>query len=111
MFLPAFYQWFPRPKYYKAYQKAKNRDSYFRKHESKIILHGGAKHMLEQYGVSLKSLNLEKLEREISKLESRKKELSADYKTLAKSEKDVRKQVEKLKGYLDVEIEKNVKGS
>ena len=74
MFLPAFYQWFPRP-YYKAYQKAKNRDSYFRKHESEIILHGGAKHMLEQYGVSLKSLNLEK-----------------------------------LKGYLDVEIEKNVKG-
>ena len=94
--------------YYSAYRKAKNRDSYFRKHESEIILHGGAKHMLEQYGVSLKSLNLEKLEREISKLESRKKELSADYKTLAKSEKDVRKQVEKLNGYLDVERKKDV---
>ena len=64
--------------------------------------------MLEQYGVSLKSLNLEKLEREISELESRKKELSSDYKTLAKSEKDVRKQVEKLNGYLDVERKKDV---
>ena len=45
--------------YYNSYRKAKNRDSYFHKHESEIILHGGAKHMLEQYGVSLKSLNLE----------------------------------------------------
>ena len=94
--------------YYNAYRKAKSRDSYFRKHESEIILHGGAKHMLEQYEVSLKSLNLEKLEREISELESRKKELSSDYKTLAKSEKDVRKQVEKLNGYLDVERKKDV---
>ena len=65
--------------------------------------------MLEQYGVSLKSLNLEKLEREISKLESRKKELSADYKTLAKSEKDVRKQVEKLNGYLAEDKDKDVR--
>lgn len=62
--------------------------------------------MLEQHGVSLKSLNPEKPERKISELESWKKELSSDYKTLAKSEKDVRKQVEKLKGYLDVESEK-----
>jgi len=95
--------------YYNAYQKAKNQDSYFRKHESEIILHGGAKHMLEQYGGSLKSLNPEKLEREISELEARKKELSADYKTLAKSEKDVRKQVEKLKGYLAENRDKDVR--
>ena len=87
--------------YYTAYKKAKNPDSYFRKHESEIILHGGAKHMLEQYGVSLKSLNLQKLKMEFSGLESRKKELSADYKTLAKSEKETRKQLDKLKAYLD----------
>ena len=86
--------------YYTAYKKAKNPDNYFRKHESEIILHGGAKHMLEQYGISLKSLNLQKLKIEFSELESRKKELSADYNALAKSEKETRKQLDKLKVYL-----------
>ena len=57
--------------------------------------------MLEQYGVSLKSLNLQKLKTEFSELESQKKSLSVDYKTLAKSEKETRKQLDKLKVYLD----------
>ena len=34
--------------YYIAYKKSKNPDAYFRKHESQIILYGGARRMLEQ---------------------------------------------------------------
>ena len=93
--------------YYTAYKKAKNPDNYFRKHESEIILHGGAKHMLEQYRVLPKSLNLQKLKMEFSELESRKKALYADYKTLAKSEKETCKQLNKLKVYLDENREHN----
>ena len=40
--------------YHTAYKKSKNPDAYFRKHESQIILYGGAKRMLEQAGIPLK---------------------------------------------------------
>ena len=40
--------------YHIAYKKSKNPDAYFRKHESQIILYGGAKRMLEQAGIPLK---------------------------------------------------------
>ena len=59
--------------YYSAYKKAKQRDAYFQKHESEIILFGGAKRMLEQAGIDLKSLNLNKLKLEYQELEIKKK--------------------------------------
>ena len=40
--------------YHTAYKKSKNPDAYFRKHESQIILYGGAKRMLGQAGIPLK---------------------------------------------------------
>lgn len=90
---------------YTAYKKSKKPDDYFQKHESEIILHGGAKHMLEQYGISLKSLDLNKWKKEFSELELQKKELSSAYKTLSKEEKETRKQLDKLKLYLDENVE------
>ncbi len=39
----------------------KNPDAYFRKHESQIILYGGARRMPEQAGILLKGLNIDKL--------------------------------------------------
>lgn len=67
-----------------AYKKAKNPDAYFRKHESQIILYGGARRMLEQAGISLKGLNIDKLKAEYQELTAQKKELAATYKNCDK---------------------------
>lgn len=50
--------------YHIGYKKPKNPDAYFRRYESQIILYGGAKRMLEQAGINLKSLNVDKLKAE-----------------------------------------------
>ena len=54
--------------YHTAYKKSKNPDAYFRKHESQIILYGGARRMLEQAGIPLKGLNTDKLKAEYQEL-------------------------------------------
>ncbi len=69
---------------YQSYKKARNLDAYFQKHESEIILHGGAKRMLEQVGFNVKKIDIDKLKTELSRLESQKKEHSSTYKMLAK---------------------------
>ena len=54
--------------YHIAYKKAKNPDAYFRRYESQIILYGGARRMLEQAGINLKGLNVDKLKAEYQEL-------------------------------------------
>ena len=97
--------------YYSAYKKAKHPDTYFRKHESEIILFGGAKRMLEQMNIDLKSLNMNKWKCEYQELETKKKELSMTYKTSEKESKELRKQLTQLQKYLSQEqiIEKQKK--
>ncbi len=51
-----------------ATKKAKNPDTYFRRYESQIILYGGARRMLEQAGINLKGLNVDKLKAEYQEL-------------------------------------------
>ena len=80
---------------YQSYKKAKNPDAYFQKHESEIILHGGAKRMLEQAGGNVKNMNVQKL----------KTELGFTYKKLTQNEKELQKQMQKLKKYLEMEKE------
>ena len=54
--------------YHIGYKKAKNPDTYFRRYESQIILYGGARRMLEQAGINLKGLNVDKLKAEYQEL-------------------------------------------
>ncbi len=51
-----------------ATKKNKNPDTYFRRYESQIILYGGARRMLEQAGINLKGLNVDKLKAEYQEL-------------------------------------------
>ena len=97
--------------YYSAYKKAKHPDTYFRKYESQLLLFGGAKRMLEQMNVNLKSLNVNKWKAEYQELETKKKELSATYKTSENESKELRKQLTQLQKYLSQEqiIEKQKK--
>lgn len=90
---------------YQSYKKARNQDAYFQKHESEIILHGGAKRMLEQAGINTKTIDIQRLKAELSHLEKQKTELGFTYKKLAQNEKELQKQMQKLKKYLKTERE------
>ena len=86
--------------YHIAYKKSKNPDAYFRKYESQIILYGGARRMLEQAGISLKGLNIDKLKAEYQALTAQKKELTATYKNSKKELKSLNRKLENLNQYL-----------
>ena len=92
--------------YYLKYKKAKNPDTVFRKYESQILLYGGAKRMLEQAGIDLKSLNVNKLKSEYLKLENQKNEMSVTYKTCQKEAQEINQKLENLKQYIGQETNK-----
>ena len=54
--------------YHIAYKKSKNPDAYFRRYESLLILYGSARRVLEQTGINLKGLNVDKLKAEYQEL-------------------------------------------
>ncbi|MDY5775529.1 MAG: relaxase/mobilization nuclease domain-containing protein [Lachnospiraceae bacterium] len=86
--------------YHISYKKAKNPDAYFRKYESQIILYGGARRMLEQAGINLKSLNVDKLKSEYQELSRQKNELTATYKNCEKEVRELNKKLNNLNLYL-----------
>ena len=95
--------------YYLNYKKAKNTDTVFQKYESQIILYGGAKRMLEQAGIDLKSLNLNKLKSEYSDLEKQKNAFFTTYKTCEKESQELNRKLATLKQYMEPETDKKQK--
>lgn len=91
--------------YHIGYKKSKNPDAYFRRYESRIILYGGAKRMLEQAGINLKSLNIDKLKSEYYELTRQKNELTSTYKNCEKEVRNLNRKLENLNQYLDRNIE------
>ena len=86
--------------YHIGYKKAKNPDAYFRKYESQIILYGGARRMLEQVGINLKGLNVDKLKAEYQELMKQKSELTSTYKDCEKEVHELDRKLENLNQYL-----------
>lgn len=86
--------------YHISYKKAKNPDTYFRRYESQIILYGGARRMLEQAGINLKSLNIDKLKSEYQELTRQKNELTSTYKTYEKEVRELSWKLDNLNQYL-----------
>ena len=86
--------------YHIAYKKAKNPDAYFRRYESQIILYGGARRMLEQAGIKLKGLNVDKLRAEYQELMQQKNELTSTYKDCEKEVHELNRKLENLNQYL-----------
>ena len=91
--------------YYIAYKKAKNPDAYFRRYESQIILYDGARRVLEQAGIKLKGLNVDKLRTEYQALETQKKELTATYQSCEKEMRDLKRKQENLDRYLGRDVQ------
>ncbi len=86
--------------YHTTYKKVQKPDAYFRKHESQIILYGGARRMLEQAGIPLKGWNIDKLKAEYQELTAQKKDLTATYKNCEKELKSLNRKLENLNQYL-----------
>lgn len=86
--------------YHISYKKAKNPDTYFRRYESQIILYGGARRMLEQADINLKSLNIDKLKSEYQELTRQKNELTSTYKTYEKEVRELSWKLDNLNQYL-----------
>ncbi len=91
--------------YHISYKKAKNPDAYFRKYESQMILYGSARRMLEQAGIDLKSLNIDKLKSEYHELSGQKNELTSTYKNCEKEVRNLSRKLENLNQYLGRNIE------
>ena len=86
--------------YHIGYKKAKNPDAYFRRYESQIILYGDARRMLEQVGINLKGLNVDKLKAEYQELMKQKSELTSTYKKCEKEVQSLNRKLENLNQYL-----------
>ena len=86
--------------YHIGYKKAKNPDEYFRRYESQIILYGGARRMLEQAGINIKSLIVDKLKAEYQELMKQKSELTSTYKDCEKEVHELNRKLENLNQYL-----------
>ena len=87
--------------YHIGYKKAKNPDAYFRRYESQIILYGGARRMLEQAGINLKYLNIDKLKSEYQELTKQRTELTSTYKSCEKEVRELRRKLDNLNQYLE----------
>ena len=90
--------------YHISYKKAKNPDAYFRRYESQIILYGGARRMLEQAGINLKGLNVDKLNAEYQELTKQKSKLTYTYKDCKKEVRELNRKLENLNQYLGKDI-------
>ena len=90
--------------YHIGYKKAKNPDAYFRRYESQIILYGGARRMLEQAGINLKGLNVDKLNAEYQELTKQKSKLTYTYKDYKKEVRELNRKLENLNQYLGKDI-------
>lgn len=86
--------------YHIGYKKAKNPDTYFHRYERQIILYGGARRMLEQSGINIKSLNVDKLKAEYQELMKQKSELTSTYKDCEKEVHELKRKQENLNQYL-----------
>lgn len=97
--------------YHVRYQKAKDKDAYFRRRETELILHDGAENMLKRFGINPKSLDVDKLRSEYKALYSKKEALQNTYKTAEKEANDLNRKLDTLNQYLnhETELEKSTK--
>ncbi len=87
--------------YHVRYQKSKDKDRYLREHETELILHDGAENMLKRFGISIKTLDVEKLRSDYNALYSKKQSLQKTYKSVDKEIAGLKQKLDKLNQYFD----------
>ena len=88
-------------KYNFRYKKSKDPDAYLRSHESELLLYGGAKRMIERFGINEKSMDIEKLKGEYQKLSEQKNNFTQMYKVNEKDLKKLNQEWENINQYLN----------
>ena len=91
-------------KYNYRYEKSKDPDAYLRSHESELLLYGGAKRMLERFGIDDKSMDIEKLKAEYQKLSEQKNDFTQMYKANEKELKKLNQELENISQYLNLSM-------
>lgn len=86
------------------YQKSKDKDRYFRQHETELLLHDGAENMLKRLGLAPQNIDLTKLQNEYKLLLFQKETLQKNYKSLEKEIKEFQKKQKNLDQYLSKDI-------
>lgn len=85
--------------YHIRYQKSKDKDRYFRQHETELLLHDGAENILKRLGVTPHNISLAKLLNEHQLLLSQKETLQKNYKSLEKDIKELQNKQKSLSQY------------
>lgn len=98
-------QYLENKPYNDRYNKVKDQDRFLRKYESKIILFGGAKRMLERKGISPSKSTLDKFRQDYQNLLSQKDSLSGQLKNAKSELKELELIQSNMKSYLEVEHE------
>lgn len=89
------------------YKKSPNPDAYFRKHEAQLILFDGAKHMLQSFGLSSNSVNLQKLKVSCQKLECKHSDVKKIYVSAFSDLTKLKNSYKNITRYLSNNIAKN----
>ena len=87
--------------YHIRYRKSKDPDAYLRHHETELLLHDGAENMLKRFGISLKSLDVDKLRSDYNALYAKKEVLQKTYKSAEKDIQALNRKLDNLNQYLD----------
>lgn len=98
-------QYVENKKYQRGYENAKDQDDYLQKHETQLILFGGAENMLKRCGVKLANLDIKKMQAEYDALNVRREELKGRYKSEENEVAEARKQLENVTKYIGMEQE------
>ena len=98
-------QYVENKKYQRGYENAKDQDDYLQKHETQLILFGGAENMLKRCGVKLANLDIKKMQEEYDALNTCREELNGRYKSVEKEVEEARKQLENVMKYMGMEQE------
>ena len=87
--------------YHIRYRKSKNPDAYLQRHETELLLHDGAKNMLQRMGIDIKKLDLDALRNEYNLLYAKKQKLQQTYKSTEKEIASLQRKLDNLNQYLD----------
>lgn len=87
--------------YHIRYRKSKNPDAYLQRHETELLLHDGAKNMLQRMGIDMKKLDLDALRNEYNLRYAKKQKLQQTYKSTEKEIASLQRKLDNLNQYLD----------
>ena len=89
------------------YKQAKDKELYFRKHESQLILYAGAKNVLQRKGIDLSNLDFNELKSRYNELINKKTQLQNNTKSINDEIKSLKHKLNNLNQYTGIDVKKS----